>query len=158
MSAIKRSEEVLLRSGKKSRGGPSRVSEKEHEREAAVLGEILNGVQRFTMTALYIGCGAAVFAWEAIGKVFQRLYHSGTHPPPSIKKIDKKTKPAGRPRKIKVPILPIDDYDRLDTDQIKERLDDLSQQELSFLRQYEEEHRNREEILREIIRRLAGSG
>lgn len=154
MSAAKRSEEVLLHPEKNVRRRSSRVPE--NERDTAILEEILCGVQRFTKTALYIGCGAAMFAWEAIEKVFQKLSGSGAHPRSSIKKIDKKPKRSVRPQKIKVPILPIDGYDRLDIDRIMERLSELSEQELSFLRQYEEENRNREEILQEIVRRLTG--
>jgi hypothetical protein len=160
MDRTERRERILLHAEKAVRrksfpsAGGERGSAKE---ESALLENIFIGVQRITQTALYISCGAAMFAWEALEKVFQTLYGSRSRALFSVKKAEKTPKRSERPQKIKVPILPIDDYDRLDVDQVKERLAGLSEQALHFLRQYEEANRNREALLREIDRRLTGS-
>ena len=50
--------------------------------------------------------------------------------------------------------LPIDDYDRLTAREISERLEDLSEQEIRIIRSYEQQHKNREILLRQLDRRL----
>ncbi|MFY9268791.1 MAG: hypothetical protein WAO55_03475 [Candidatus Manganitrophaceae bacterium] len=160
MGSTERHEKILLHSNKAVRRKSLPPAGKERgttEVETAILENILVGVQRLTQTAFYISCGAAMFAWEAFEKVFQTLYESRSRALFSAKKAEKMPKRSGRPQKIKVPILPIDDYDRLDIDQVKERLAGLSKEKLSFLREYEKANQNREEILREINRELTGN-
>lgn len=122
-----------------------------------ILEDFLVGVQKVTLTALYIGCGAAMYAWEALGKFFQTLYVPGRRMPLSATRIEKKPRRAGKPRKMTVPILPIDGYDRLEMGQVMERLARLSERALRLVRNYEASNRNRDEILRAIDRRLAGN-
>ena len=50
--------------------------------------------------------------------------------------------------------LPIDDYDRLTVREVSERLEDLSEQEIRIIRSYEQQHKNREILLRQLDRRL----
>ena len=53
---------------------------------------------------------------------------------------------------------PLEDYDELTINQISERLDDLSTEEIRQLRIYEAEHRNRSTLLRRLEQRIeAGS-
>lgn len=126
-------------------------------REETLLENLLIGVQRVTQTAFYIGCGAAMFAWEALEKLFQTMYGAGSRTLLAVKKDEKKRDRPGKPRKVTVPMLPIDGYDRLEVGQVLERLAGLSERELRLIRRYEEANRNREEVLREIDRRLAGN-
>lgn len=122
-----------------------------------ILEDLLFGVQKVTLTALYISCGAAMYAWEALGKVFQTLHVPGYHAPASPSVVEKKPQRTRKPRKMSVPILPIDGYDRLETGQVMERLAGLSERALRLVRNYEASNRNRDEILRAIDRRLAGN-
>lgn len=122
-----------------------------------ILEDLLVGVQKVTLTALYISCGAAMYAWEALGKFFQTLSVPGHRMPLSATRIEKKPTRARKPRKMAVPILPIDGYDRLETGQVMERLAGLSERALRLVRNYEASNRNRDEILRAIDRRLAGN-
>lgn len=46
-----------------------------------ILEDLLVGVQKVTLTALYISCGAAMYAWEALGKFFQTLSVPGHRMP-----------------------------------------------------------------------------
>jgi len=54
-----------------------------------------------------------------------------------------------------VPVLPIDNYDALDADEVQIRLPDLTNEQLRILRAYEENHRARPEVLETIDRRLS---
>lgn len=53
-----------------------------------------------------------------------------------------------------VPVLPIDNYDALDADQVKVRLPDLTDEQLRVVRTYEEGHQARPDVLEAIDRRL----
>jgi len=59
--------------------------------------------------------------------------------------------------RVKVPVLPIDDYDHLTVDHILERLADLSAEELRLLRAYEGDHQARDQVLEAIEQRLSES-
>lgn len=122
-----------------------------------ILEALLSSVQKVTLTALYVSCGAAMYAWEALGKMFQTLQGPGHATPTSMSQIEKKPRRPGKPRKMTVPILPIDSYDRLGTGQVLERLAGLSDRELRLLSDYEASNRGRDEILRAIDRRLKGN-
>lgn len=122
-----------------------------------ILEDLLFGVQKVTLTAFYISCGAVMYAWEALGKMFQTINVPGQRMPLSVKKSEKKPRYSRKPRKMTVPILPIDSYDRLEIGQVLERLAGLSERELRLVRNYEASNRGREEILRAIDRRLTGN-
>ncbi|GEM_PF-3119385 len=153
MSKTEQRQGILLRTTRAKNASPPAAKK---EKSPPVLENIFVGVQQITKTALYISCGAAMYAWEAIEKVVQSLYGSRTHARFLVKNAEKTPKPPGRAQKIKIPILPIDDYDRLDESQIVPQLEGLSDRALRLLRGYEEENRNRGAILREIDRRLMG--
>jgi hypothetical protein len=51
--------------------------------------------------------------------------------------------------------LPIDYYDQLAAREISERLKDLSEGEIRIIRSYEQQHKNRGSLLRQLDRRLA---
>jgi hypothetical protein len=50
--------------------------------------------------------------------------------------------------------LPIENYDRLTTREISESLEGLSEGEIRIVRSYEQQHKNRETLLRQMNRRL----
>ena len=52
--------------------------------------------------------------------------------------------------------LPLQDYDSLTVEQISERLDDLSAEQIRQLRAYEAENRNRSTLLRRLDERIEG--
>ncbi len=58
------------------------------------------------------------------------------------------------PIRRQVPVLPIDNYDALDADEVRVRLPDLANEQLRIVRAYEENHRARSEVLEAIDRRL----
>jgi hypothetical protein len=51
--------------------------------------------------------------------------------------------------------LPIDYYDQLAAREILDRLEDLSEREIRIIRSYEQQHKNRGSLLRQLDRRLA---
>ena len=52
--------------------------------------------------------------------------------------------------------LPLEDYDSLTVEQISERSDDLSAEQIGQLRAYEAENRNRSTLLRRLDERIEG--
>jgi hypothetical protein len=50
--------------------------------------------------------------------------------------------------------LPIDYYDQLTAREISKRLEDLSEQEIQIIRSYEQQHKNRGSLVRQLDRRL----
>lgn len=56
---------------------------------------------------------------------------------------------------LRVPVLPIDDYDALTPPEIADALRSLSRQELETLEQYEQTHQGRATVLTAIANRLA---
>jgi len=59
--------------------------------------------------------------------------------------------------RVKVPILPIDNYDQLTVADVLERLPDLSLAELELVRSYEGDHKARTGVLKAIEKQLAES-
>ena len=57
--------------------------------------------------------------------------------------------------KVKVPVLPITDYDSLTVPQVKAQLAGLTDEQLRVVRDYEAAHKNRQGVLRAIDQRLA---
>lgn len=115
---------------------------------------LLKETQRVAETALYIGLGAALLAWDAAGKIYRSFYRRGGAAPLPAPSSDKRSAKSG---KIKVPILPIDHYDKLEIDQIIEALSGLSEMELDLVRRYEAANQNREPLIRLIAQRMAGA-
>ena len=51
--------------------------------------------------------------------------------------------------------LPIENYDELSAREVSERLEGLSEQEIRIIRSYEQRHKNRETLLKQLDRKLA---
>lgn len=120
-----------------------------------LLGGLLKGVQVVAETAFYIGCGAILVAWETIAELIQSAPAKKAGPPgarrPALEK---------QPLlpKVKIPLLPIDNYSRLGAGQIFGLLPTLSPEQLSLLRDFEVDHRNRRIVLRAIDEILSRRG
>jgi hypothetical protein len=114
-------------------------------------GSVGKGVQYIIQTPLFIIVGILVVIWETVSKVFQTVssqaaQYSAGHAGAA---------PAAAQGKVKVPILPIDNYSRMDPDEIISRLEALSVAELGIVKNFESSHENRAAILEAIEKRVA---
>jgi hypothetical protein len=119
------------------------------ETEKGVIEELLRGAQQLTLTVFYVGCGATVLVWEGFEQLSKTLY-KGVRPFWRRKGVEK---PISFQKK-KVLLFPIDHYDRLNVEQIVERLPRLSKTELALVKEHETTHRNRNGVVSAIARRL----
>lgn len=112
---------------------------------------------------LLTGIGLGVLAARGIRSAVRTAYTAGTEaarePGPVTKALlslvrgPEKGEQAG-PLRRQVPVLPIDNYDALDADEVAVRLPDLTDEQLWIVRAYEENRRARPEVLEAIDRRL----
>jgi hypothetical protein len=109
------------------------------------------GLQFMIQTPLFIIVGIIVVVWEMVGKLFQTAYSQGAQYSAGLAG----AKPAAPPAKVKVPILPIDNYGRMDVDEVIGHLEELSVAELGVVKNFESSHENRAPILEAIDKRLA---
>jgi hypothetical protein len=112
-------------------------------------GSFGRGVQYLIQTPLFIIVGIIVVVWETVSKLFQTVYSQGAQYSSALGG----TQPAGPP--TKVPILPIDNYSRMNTDEIIGRLEGLSLAQLDIVKNFESSHERRAPILEAIERRVA---
>jgi hypothetical protein len=117
----------------------------------AFLAPFGRGVQYILQTPLFIIVGIIVTAWEAVNKLFQTVSAQGAQ----YSSVLGGARPAAAPTNIKVPILPIDNYSRLNVEEVIRRLDGLTVTELGVVKIFESSHENRVTILRAIDKRLA---
>jgi hypothetical protein len=103
----------------------------------------------------YIGCGAVAVALEQLTKLFRSMNGGGDTVPTGG---SESRRPEGQPQSIKVPMLPIDNYSRLNSKQVIGRLAGLSEEQLRIVRAHEARQKNRVNVLEAIDRRLAGGG
>jgi hypothetical protein len=112
---------------------------------------------------LLTGIGLGVLAARGIRSAVCAAYTAGAEaarePGPVTKALlslvrgPEKGEGAG-PIRRQVPVLPINNYDALDADEIAVRLPDLTDEQLRIVRAYEENRRARPEVLESIDRRL----
>ncbi len=112
---------------------------------------------------LLTGIGLGVLAARGIRAAARAAYNAGQDaardPGPVTKALLDMVKPSEKgeatgPIRRQVPVMPIDNYDALDADQVRVRLPDLAEEQLRVVRSYEESHRARPEVLEAIDRRL----
>ncbi len=108
---------------------------------------LLREVFLFAETALFIGCGAVVTVWEGVEKLIKTTCRKKIHDA-GVPRMPKKRPPG--PDKIKIPLLPIDNYNQLHAGQIVRLLKDLSAEQLRLLRDFENSHKNQETVLKAI--------
>jgi hypothetical protein len=126
---------------------------KERSGELPLFNQLIKGFLIFTETLLFISVGAVVTAWEKIGKILKPDYDGRSNEPLEPSKLINSPSAEIIKVKIKVPLLPIDDYQLLTADQIIKRMKGLSQEQLETIWLFENAHRNRKSIL-EMIDRL----
>jgi hypothetical protein len=119
-----------------------------HETDSA-FGSVGKGLQFLIQTPLFIIVGIIVVIWETVNKLFQTVYSQGIQYGSALGG----AKPAA-PMAVKVPILPIDNYSRMDVDEIIRALDELSLAELAVVKNFESSHENRAPILNAIEKRI----
>jgi hypothetical protein len=122
----------------------------QHEADSS-FGSLGRGLQFMIQTPLFIIVGIIVVIWETVSKLFQTIYSQGLQYGPALGG----AKPAAAPMAVKVPILPIDNYSRMDVDEIIKCLDGLSPAELAVVKNFESSHENRGPIVNAIDKRLA---
>jgi hypothetical protein len=108
------------------------------------------GLQMMIQTPLFIIVGIVVVIWETVSKLFQAVYSQGAQYGGGLA-----AKPGAAPTKVKVPILPIDNYSRMGVDEVIGHLEELSVADLGIVRNFESSHENRAPILEAIEKRLA---
>ena len=116
------------------------------------LGQLGKGVQLIAQAVFFIACGTIVVVYESFGKLFQTAYGKAS---PNGR--DSTTPQKSAREKVKVRLLPIDDYSQLTIDQIISRLEELSTEELILIRDFETRQENRSAVLRAIDSKLAES-
>lgn len=126
---------------------------KERAAEPSIFNQVMSGLRAFTETVLFISVGAAVTAWEKIGKIWnsEPAVNPGQIPKPA--KSPKSSASEPKVLKVKVPLLPIDNYQQLTADQVIERLNRLSADQLKTVGLFESSHKKRKSVL-ETIERL----
>jgi hypothetical protein len=121
-------------------------------------------VRSATEQALLTGIGLGVLAARGVRAAVRAAHTAGMEaardPGPvtrallSLVRIPEREGQTG-PIRRQVPVLPIDNYDVLDADEVQVRLPDLTNEQLRIVRAYEENHRARPEVLETIDRRLS---
>ena len=116
--------------------------------------------------ALLTGIGVGVLIGRGVVLAVKAAHRVGSeaaeHPGPITQALLSLVRgPAARPGvkgrqeiKVRVPILPIDNYDQLSAAELVERLASLSNDQLRVLYEYETTHQNRKEVLKAIDKYL----
>jgi hypothetical protein len=110
------------------------------------------GLQFLIQTPLFILVGVIVIIWETINKLFQAVYQQGAQ---FTAEHGESAKAETSPIKIKVPMMPIDNYSQLDIEGVISRLEGLSISELGIVENFERNHENRAPVVVAIEKRLA---
>jgi hypothetical protein len=116
-----------------------------------LLGQMGKGIRLIIQTVFFIVCGVIVVIWEGFGKAVQTVYEKGSEYGTDLLSI-----PAAKPasQKVKVPVLPIDNYSHLSVDEIFARLKTLSAEELTMIKNFEMGQQHRSVILEAIEKKL----
>jgi hypothetical protein len=134
---------------------PEKLIIKNHSNEEPFFAKWLRGAQLAAKIVFFIGCGAIVIAMEQLMKLFKAADVDGL---PRASGETEVPNAQGQPERIKVPMLPIDNYNQLDSNQTINRLAGLSDEQLRIVKAYETRHKNRGDVLEAIDQHLAGGG
>jgi hypothetical protein len=110
------------------------------------------GLQFLIQTPLFILVGVLVVIWETINKLFHAVYQQGAQ---LTSERGEGAKAEVSPVKIKVPMMPIDNYSQLDIEGVISRLEGLSVSELAIVENFERKHENRAPVVDAIEKRLS---
>ena len=128
----------------------------------------LEPVRTVVEQVLLTGIGVSVLIARGLSNAIKAAHQAGTEAaqdPDSaanallslVQKREKTKTASPNQARVKVPALPIDNYDQLAVADILERLANLSPEELRLLRSYEGDHQARADLLEAIDQRLAES-
>jgi len=128
---------------------PEKLVIKDHSDQRLFWDKCLSGAQLAMKIVFFIGCGAVVIILERLTHLFKAVDGDGTKGQPETRSA------TGPPKRIKVPMVPIDNYNRLDSSEVIRLLSGLSNEQLRIVRGYEARQKNREEVLEAIDRHLS---
>jgi hypothetical protein len=111
------------------------------------------GLPPIIQAVFFILCGAIVVIWENFGKIARTVYERGTDYGTELIGSRK-----GPPQKVRVRVLPIDNYDQLTVEQILSHIGSLSTEELALIKNFEMRQQNRSPVVEAIDKRLAEIG
>jgi hypothetical protein len=139
----------------------------ETERTARSKQVDLEPVRQAAEDVLTAGYGLTLLALDGLETFVQRAYERGkesrsTAGPVAGMLFDLLRQPATpltrKPKPVRVPVLPIADYDTCNVDEVVQALAGLSPEDLKLVRSYEREHKNRKTVLNAIEQKLAAAG
>ncbi|HVO96033.1 MAG TPA: hypothetical protein VMT22_24470 [Terriglobales bacterium] len=110
------------------------------------------GLQFLVQTPVFIAVGIIVIIWEMINKLFHAVYQQGAQ----MAAPKGASQGEAGPVKVKVPMMPIDNYSRLDIEEIIHSLEGLTPTDLDIVKNFELSHGNRQVIIDAIDQRLTG--
>jgi hypothetical protein len=121
-------------------------------KDGHVFEAILKAAQLIAEAAFFMSVGAIMMAWDGIGKLVRSARHKG-----GLGSFDLAAgfTPQPRPMKVKVPILPIDNYTGLTASEVIKGLERLAPEQLRLVRDFEIDNKNRKTIVEAIDRVLA---
>ncbi len=131
-----------------------RINIRDTVESRVALDQFVRRLQSVAEAVFYIGVGAMRAAWEGIEKLWASARDTGARGPLGGPVLPK---PRLRPVRIKVPVLPIDNYAGLTVDEVIRRLEGLAPDHLRILKTFEAEHKNRKTLLDAVDRALARS-
>lgn len=109
------------------------------------------GLQFMIQAPLFVIVGVLVVVWETVNRLFRTIYNQGAQYTSTFRS---SAQAPAAPTGVKVPVLPIDNYGRMDVDEIIGRLNGLSLAELAIVRNFESNHEKRTTILEAIDKRM----
>lgn len=121
--------------------------------------------RKMAADVLLTGLGLGVLAVRGVAAAAKAAYRAGADEAQKqggvVNRVvaavrgDAKPEAVGEGIKLRVPVLPIADYDALDYCAVIEKLQTLTPEQLAVLRDYEQTHANRATVLQAIEGRLA---
>lgn len=133
---------------------PEKLVIKNHSGEGSIINKWLRGAQLAARIVFFIACGAVALILDRLLNLLKPAAGDGVQN--SSNPSDTRNA-QGRPARIKVPMLPIDNYNQLDSKQVMNRLAGLSNEQLQMIRSHEARQKNRGDVLDAIDRQLAGN-
>jgi hypothetical protein len=131
---------------------PEKLVIKNNSDERFFFSKWLRGAQIAARIVFFIACGAIAIILERLMNLLKSAEEHQAQKPSSP---SERRNAQGRPERIKVPMLPIDNYNQLDSKQVMDRLAGLSNEQLQMILAHEARHKNRKGVLDAIDRQFA---
>jgi hypothetical protein len=132
--------------------GPEKLVIKNNTDPRSLFNKWLRGAELAARVVFFIACGAVAIVLERLLNLLKPAAGDRVQTPstPSDRRNGQ-----GHPERIKVPVLPIDNYNQLDSNQVISRLSGLSNEQIQMIRSHEARQKNRGDVLEAIDRHLA---